>query len=611
MTVRAKLAARLVPVAMIAVVLMTLLSRKAVERVLIDEVRRGLKTLAVSFVDRPVTADRVARGRDAELRPRLDELVRGASADRAAVLDLTGRVVSHTDQAEGGKTYPWALSAKPSRVVRVGDTRYEEIVVPVHRHAEGAHPIKEGEELVGYLLVGGSIEPAMASARRIGAGVFVVVALIMIGTLAVSLAFVRRALRPVAQLADATRRLGAGEFAVQAPVVSNDEIGELAKTFNAMSRRLADVTVSKEFLDSILEGMIEGLIVTEPDGVIRLLNARALELLGGRDLDWIGRAIGVALPGAADCMQKGERCMGLEGLMRNFSGAEIPVLYGVAPISGRGKGFAVTFADITLRKAAEEELTFKARELERSNRELEQFAYVASHDLQEPLRKVANFTELLAKRYKGKLGSDADQFVEYIIDGVHRMRALIQDLLAFSRAGRGERFADAVDMNAVASEAISNVEQALTDSDASVEVGKLPKARGDAERLVQVLQNLLGNAAKFRHPDRRLSIKIGGKDQGEECLYWVEDNGIGIEPQYREKVFVIFQRLHSRREYAGTGIGLAICRRVVELHGGRIWIETPASGVGTRFAFTISKRRVPTGEKADGSKIQSAHGRGR
>ncbi|GEM_PF-1355213 len=251
--------------------------------------------------------------------------------------------------------------------------------------------------------------------------------------------------------------------------------------------------------------------------------------------------------------------------------------------------------DITMRKEHEEELKSLAEELLRSNRELEQFAYVASHDLQEPLRMVSSYTQLLAARYGDRLDQDAREFIDYAVDGANRMQRLIQDLLAFSRVTTRGGLLEDVDTHMVLAEALKNLHASIREAGAVVSTGELPVVTGDHQQLVMLFQNLVSNALKFRDPGRRTNIRIeAAQTPGQEgfCTFTVSDNGIGIEEKFFDRIFVIFQRLHGRQEYPGTGIGLALCKRVVERHGGRIWLES-TFGTGTTFFFTLPIPKKP------------------
>jgi signal transduction histidine kinase len=224
-------------------------------------------------------------------------------------------------------------------------------------------------------------------------------------------------------------------------------------------------------------------------------------------------------------------------------------------------------------------------DLARSNRDLEQFAYVASHDLQEPLRMVATYTQLLAERYQGKLDSDADKYIYYAVDGALRMQKLVQDLLAFSRVGRNGVTLENTDCNVALQVALKNLEAAIQESGANVEPTQLPVLVADGSQLVQVFQNLIGNAIKFRSSEPPL-IRVSAELSGKEWVLSVADNGIGIAVEHAESVFVVFRRLHTRAEYPGNGIGLSICKKIVEQHGGRIWIESEV-GHGSTFRFAL------------------------
>lgn len=258
----------------------------------------------------------------------------------------------------------------------------------------------------------------------------------------------------------------------------------------------------------------------------------------------------------------------------------------VRDADGRATHYVVEYTDATEAWEAEQALKARTEALDRSNRELEQFAYVASHDLQEPLRMVTSYTQLLARRYKDKLDEDANDFIGFAVDGATRMQGLINDLLKFSRVGtRGKPFVP-ISLEHVLDDAMANLDVAIRESGAAITRDPLPTISGDAVQLTQLLQNLLGNAIKFRKPGAAPAIHVGARRSPEAWEISIKDDGIGIAPEYFERIFVIFQRLHDRTEYPGTGIGLAICKKITERHGGRIWVESRA-GEGSVFRFIV------------------------
>jgi PAS domain S-box-containing protein len=272
-------------------------------------------------------------------------------------------------------------------------------------------------------------------------------------------------------------------------------------------------------------------------------------------------------------------------------GTTIPVSIKVWLIAGedeRPEGMWKIARDITLRKKLEIELDKTMSELERSNAELEQFAYIASHDLQEPLRVVASFVQLLARKYKGKLDSDADDFINYVVEGVTRMQDMINDLLMYSRVGtRGKPF-EQISCETVLDQVLANLQIAIKESDAVITRDPLPTVMGDFSQLVQLFQNLIENAIKYRG-ENQPHIHISAKRKKDEWVLSVRDNGIGIDPQYFERIFIIFQRLHGT-EYNGTGIGLSIAKKIVERHGGQIWVKSKP-GKGSIFYFSIKSKK--------------------
>jgi PAS domain S-box-containing protein len=253
---------------------------------------------------------------------------------------------------------------------------------------------------------------------------------------------------------------------------------------------------------------------------------------------------------------------------------------------GRLIGGLSVSRDVTEARRAQRDMAARTAELERSNAELAQFAYVASHDLSEPLRMVSSYLQLLRRRYRGQLDDDADAFIDYAVDGAARMRTLIEDLLAYSRAGRSERPPEPVNTDRVVGEVAATLRALANDEPPEIHWDELPVVEGDPQQVVQLFQNLIGNAVKFVPPGVQPRVQVSAARDGGAWRFAIEDNGIGIEPRHAERVFGMFQRLHTRDEFEGTGIGLAIARKVVERHGGRISAGPRPQG-GSCFVFTL------------------------
>jgi PAS domain S-box-containing protein len=373
--------------------------------------------------------------------------------------------------------------------------------------------------------------------------------------------------------------------------------------------QIEDVTERRRMIEALTlsEARYKGLIAHLPDSTIHLFDHDLRLLLSEGDRMRVhgydpqeleGRLLQDVVPPDAYERLAPEYRAALAGETRSFdldsNDGEGTYWVQIAPLRddlGRIIGGMAIARDITARRHAELALEQRAGELERSNAELEQFAYVASHDLSEPLRMVSSYLQLLRRRYHGRLDADADQFIDFAVDGAGRMRDLIDDLLTYSRAGRGDGPLEPVDSRAVVEhvvEALATVEDAR---EARFTLGDLPAVQGDPHQLGQLFQNLIGNAVKFVPDDRMPEVAIGAARDGARWRFEVTDNGIGLEPSHAERIFRMFQRLHTRDEYPGTGIGLAIAKKVVERHGGTIWAEPRAEG-GSRFCFTLPPART-------------------
>jgi PAS domain S-box-containing protein len=357
----------------------------------------------------------------------------------------------------------------------------------------------------------------------------------------------------------------------------------------------------------LLESAPDGVVIVDRSGVIQIVNRQTELLFGYPREELLGRTIEVLVPPQLRerhvAHRQGYQAQprtrpmgaGLELFGRRKDGSEFPVEISLSPMDSDGEHLIIGIVrDITARKQAEEQLRATASDLARSNAELEQFAYVASHDLQEPLRMVASYTQLLARRYQGRLDQDADEFIGFAVDGARRMQDLINDLLAYSRVGTRPLEVARVDMNELVDQVIGDLASAIQDSGAAVTRDDLPSLCADPTQLRQLFQNLLANALKFHRPEEAPSVHVSARREGHEVVFRVRDNGIGIEAAYLERIFILFQRLHTRAEYPGTGIGLAICKRIVERHGGKLGVESEP-GRGSSFWFHLPLQPGPKG----------------
>ena len=356
------------------------------------------------------------------------------------------------------------------------------------------------------------------------------------------------------------------------------DIEEKKREAEAFAARAAIVEAAD---DAIIGEDREGIIVTWNGGARRLYGYSAEEVIGRSAALLIPPDMPNELSHILESIGHGETLEHYETVRVRKDGKRLDVSFTLSPIKdGQGHitGIAGIARDITESKRAE-------AELKRSNAELEQFAYVASHDLQEPLRAMSGTIQVLQRRYKGQLDERADEIISHSVAAVTRMQTLVSDLLAFSRLARhGNPFA-LTDFATVVQEVCANLEVAIAESGATITHDDLPEVVVDASQMRQLLQNLLSNAIKFRGKEP-LQIHVSARREENSWLFSVRDNGLGIEPQYFERIFIIFQRLVTRDEYPGTGIGLAVCKKIVERHGGRIWLES-ALGQGTTFHFTI------------------------
>jgi len=354
-------------------------------------------------------------------------------------------------------------------------------------------------------------------------------------------------------------------------------------------------------LAAIVESSDDAIIGKTLDGIITDWNQSAQRIFGYAADEIIGRPVSLLIPVTRQAeeadivgrISRGERVAYYQTERLTRDGRIIQVMLTVSPIrdhTGKIIGASKILRDVSDQQAAQASLIRQTEALKRSNEELERYAYITSHDLQEPLRTVASFAKLLRRHCGDQLKNEGKEYLQFITDGVERMQNLIRDLLAYSRIdARGEIFG-AVDCNLVVAKILEGLKAAIESEGAAISVDPLPVVAADATQLAQVFQNLLLNAIKFQSA-KCSKVRIFSTEAAERWVFSVQDNGIGIAPEYFDRIFVIFQRLHTSEEYSGTGIGLAVCKKIVERHGGRIWVES-ALGEGSTFHFSIPKREV-------------------
>jgi PAS domain S-box-containing protein len=502
----------------------------------------------------------------------------------AAIRDISVRRAAekHLGQMEG--RYRGLLEAAPDAMVVVNQTG-EIILLNVRAENEFGYRRDEllGQQVktiipMGFaerLIADGTRSAAEALAQQIGTGIEL-----------------------------SGRRKDGSEFPIEimlSPLESAEGI--------LVTAAIRDITVRKDAEKHLaqMEGRYRGLLEAAPDamvvvnrrGEIVLLNVQAEKQFGYHRDELVGQKMKNIIPEGfaerliSDGLRSPEDALaqeigtGIELTGRRKDGSEFPIELMLSPLES-AEGILVTAAirDISVRKTAETHLLNKVEELKRSNEELGQFAYIASHDLQEPLRMVASYTQLLSRRYKGKLDSDADEFIAFAVDGAARMQRLIQDLLAYSRVGtKGNDMLDTPSEDAL-QQALINLRETIRESGAMVTHDPLPAVLADDMQLIQLFQNLVGNAIKYQGPGVPHIHVSAARNVERKWIFSVKDSGLGIDSQYFEKIFGMFQRLHKREEFAGTGIGLAICKKIVERHGGSISVESQP-GQGSTFRFTL------------------------
>jgi PAS domain S-box-containing protein len=379
-----------------------------------------------------------------------------------------------------------------------------------------------------------------------------------------------------------------------------EDVTELLRIQQEQEKNRADLMASEERFRMLLESAPDAVVILDEAGLIQLVNIQAEKVFEYDRGELLGKSVDVLIPGLFLNTEVshllGER---IELFCNKKDGTEFPAEISLSPIeSESGVLISAAIRDVTVRKAneakirelnatLEKKVEERTVELANTNKELEQFAYVASHDLQEPLRMVSSFLQLLQKKYSGQLDEKAEGYINYAVDGSERMKRLILDLLEYSRIGtNADNFVD-VDLKEVLEYLNVIFENELQETSATINYSSLPTIRANKTQITQLFQNLISNSLKYRS-DKKPVITITVTDKAKYWEFAFSDNGIGIDKQFFNKIFIVFQRLHNVSEYSGTGIGLALCKKIVEAHKGKIWIES-AIGHGTTFYFTIAK----------------------
>jgi PAS domain S-box-containing protein len=384
------------------------------------------------------------------------------------------------------------------------------------------------------------------------------------------------------------------------PAVIRDAEGKITGGINLLvdisDRKLAQRSAGREarLLSAIVDSSDDAIVSKDLNGTITSWNKSAERLFGYTAEEIVGRSVTLLIPSdrqdeeprIIERLKAGERVDHFETLRRRKDGTLLDISLTISPVrdeNGKIIGASKIARDITQQKRVE-------AEIRRANQDLEQFAFSASHDLQEPLRSVKIYSELLSQRYSSRLDGQALEFLEFLRSGATRMELLVSDLLTYTQVSKPIESSEITDANAVLAIVLENMAGSILESGARITSDPLPAVPMHRAHLQQLFQNLIGNAIKYRSPNRPPEIQVAAQHQGQGWIFTVTDNGIGIEPEYKEKVFGLFKRLHTSEEYSGTGIGLAICQRIVDQHNGRIWVESEP-GRGSAFRFTIPRSR--------------------
>lgn len=611
MRLRTKFLALLVPVGAASALLILVLIRKSVHGAIVGDLGRSATVLAQAAAQ---DAEPGFRSRsEALLLPVLQSVQKNQGALYAAALDPRGLVLAHTSITEKGKIEDGAAAAGPS--VRVVSFRGEpalEAVVPVWSSApapaaSGDSFLLSGElpaptrERAGTLKVGLPLEPALRTEERIQRGVVLIVGAIGGAALLLVLVLVRGILEPVNALMEGIARIHRGQYDVPVPLLSKDELGDLARSFNGMSGELVRTTVSKEYVEGILENMLDPLVVTDPEGRIETVNPAAMETLRFTAPELAGRPLSSLFPEPPEALRSESLAAlsatggvrDLEATLRTKDGRDIPALVSASALTdrnGRVRGYVGVAKDMTERKRIENALLVAKTAAETANKELEAFSYSVAHDLRAPLRSINGFSQALLENYSDKLDEEGRDFLGRVRAGSARMALLIDDLLRLAQVSRSAVRAADFDISALARDVAAGLKSADPERAVRFVIADGLKAHGDPALVRAALENLIGNSWKYTKRRPSATIEFGETVRDGRRAYFVRDDGAGFDMAFAKKLFSPFSRLHTAAEFEGTGIGLATVQRIISRHGGSIWGES-AVDKGAVFYFTLPENR--------------------
>jgi PAS domain S-box-containing protein len=582
-------------------------SSKAVSDAISEQITDGAVSDAADLSGKLQKA--IESGSELEVLKALHAFEQKRGALYAAIIAPDGRIIAHTNVALAGTVLddPLLKGAERTGLPHFARVRYKgdeivEAIIPLKTRAAppGEDILFEGlgakQRAEGFIQAGLPLTPARKAEKELIFRLMLIALLISAAALAFSAVFVRIIMRQLGPIRDGIRSVREGEYGLEVPVVTHDELGEVAASFNKLVRGLSETTVSKQYLDSILESMPDPLIITDEEGRILKANMAAAEFSGTSFMPPGSRNLKDLLEPQADGAAEPFSLLTWSGHIREMdlwflseNGKRIPVMLSAAFTGQAGHREAVIVLKNTSRhKESEARMTQYLKEVETVNNELDAFAHTVSHDLKEPLRGIEMFSNILISDFGRGLEPQAADYLNRISKAAGRMRRLIDDLLSYARVARVRNPYEDASTGQLAAEAVASISELVEEKHAVIKItDRLPTLFCDPVKIRQAFQNLVMNALKY-NDNPRPEVIVAAEKFGD--YYWkfsVKDNGIGVPSQYYEEIFKMFKRLHARQEYGGgTGAGLPIVRKIVEEHGGKIWVES-REGEGSVFYFLI------------------------